>query len=67
MASSFMVAMSLPVSTFGAETPMKTSAPATASFSEPVTPPWLVCAAIQPRLDPASSLMSGRPPWTTPW
>ena len=35
MASSAMVAMSLPSRTLGAETPMNTSAPATASSTEP--------------------------------
>ncbi len=45
---------------------MKTSAPATASFREPVTPPGLVCSAIQPRLLPGVVAMSGRPPCTTP-
>ena len=57
-----MVAMSSPVSRLGADTPMNTSAPASASTSEPVTLSSLVCSASQ-----ASSPVSpSRPRWTTP-
>ena len=42
---SAIAATSSPDSTPGADTPMNTSAPTTASFSEPVNPSWLVLSA----------------------
>lgn len=49
IASLFMAAMSSSSRTFGAETPMNTSDPATASFREPVKFSGLVFAANQLR------------------
>ena len=59
---SAMVAMSSPVSRFGADTPMNTSAPASASTSEPVTLSSLVCSASQA----SSPVRPSRPRCTTP-
>ncbi len=50
-----MVAMSSPVRMPGAETPMKTSAPSSTSWSEPVTCRGLVCSASQTRMGSGSS------------
>lgn len=57
-----MASMSAWVSRSGAETPMNTSTPTSASPSDPVRPRWFVRAAIQR----TSSCRPTRPWWITP-
>jgi hypothetical protein len=62
IASAAIAATSSPVRMFGADTPMKTSAPRTAPARSPSYPPALVRSATQRRL----SVRPGRPWCTAP-